>query len=137
MSERVRDSQRSRVYAASSMIALDSRWMTTLDEMQQFVDQVTADPRWAGPSPVAVRLARIESRTSICHDDGRGGISVSPRYGANVLTLLHELAHALVTEGADHSPQFCRTWLELVKRHGGVGEARRLADAMDQCRVRR
>jgi putative metallohydrolase (TIGR04338 family) len=132
-----RDNQKSRVYAAGRAIILDSRWLDSLEQMQQFVDHVTADPRWSGPRHISVRLARVDSRISTCYDDGHGGIAISPRYGANVLIVLHELAHALVTEGAHHSPEFCRVWLKLVARHGAPGEAGRLEKAMDDAHVRR
>jgi hypothetical protein len=130
-----RDFQRSRVYDAGSTARMDSHWFASLEEMQAFVDDVTASDGWEGPHPIEVRLTRRDSRTSECHDSGKGGIRISPGHGSNQLTVLHELAHALDAPGPDHGPEFCRAWLDLVARYGYPGDLARLQNAFREQRV--
>jgi hypothetical protein len=114
------------VYRAQEEAKAHAHWFETLEQMQQFTDRITGS--WPHLHPVKLQLQRRDSQRSWCIDSGRGGITISPGYGANDITILHELAHVATPDDVSHGPEFCRAYLQLVRdhAHGAAAQARRL-----------
>jgi putative metallohydrolase (TIGR04338 family) len=129
MTDRPRDSQRSRVYAAERA-AFGDAWRKPLGsgavaDIEAFVRKCCASKLLQRRYPGARRPPRIR--------DGRGHRRCTydpsihaltfPRWGRTKPVVLHELAHAL-TEGPDrawHGWEFCECYLYLVRVFIGRG----------------
>lgn len=116
-----RDTQKVRVYRAGDAVVRSEGtfWFSSLSAIQTYVDKVTAEEDWQGPRKIHVSLTRRDSCVSNCISKGRGGIRIAPGVGANDYTVLHELAHCVANGQESHGEEFCKAWLDLVKKHKG------------------
>ena len=135
--KRLRDSQRSRIYASEKGLRRGQRFLD-MRECQRYVDLVVASPWWQ---------ERFGSRSRVQARDGRGRRHAGaydhkraitlPRWSRSELIILHELAHiATPLEFAAHGPEFARNYLELVRYFMGERAGARLENAYRENRVR-
>lgn len=149
----VRDTQRSRVYAAEDVLSLrrvsrhaqrhlvDTQWFThdvkvpSVAAVQAYVDSVTS----------AAWFVRRWGTTRIIVDAGRGShanvgrrITVSRNHRRSEAVILHEMAHVLAPwyDVADHGPEFAAILLILVEGVMGKEHARDLRASYAEHRVK-
>jgi putative metallohydrolase (TIGR04338 family) len=140
----LRDSQRSKVYAAEEFArtlfdraaqhgsrAVDFFGMSltlppearfgSVDAVQRYVDQVLAMPavvaRWSKQPALTVRPRRGATAAHYEVHDGAGVIAVpetSTQWALRELVVLHEIAHHLCSVEPAHGPEFASTFCELT-----------------------
>lgn len=140
-----RDSQRSKVYAAESVIqpGRDPEFRS-IEACQRYVDHIMATKTWQ-------KLDRTERwGRGIRVHDGRGhrravsygGTIALPLWARQKGVILHELAHEILQgshtrgESVAHGWQFCSVYLKLVSRFMGRKEAAKLKASFKKHRVR-
>jgi putative metallohydrolase (TIGR04338 family) len=135
--KRVRDSQRSKIYASEKGLRRGQRFQDMRD-CQRYVDLVVFSPWWQ---------ERFGSRARVEARDGRGRRHAGafdhkraialPKWSRSELIILHELAHiATPLQFAAHGPEFARNYLELVRYFMGDRAAARLENGYRMNHVR-
>ncbi|MCA8959740.1 MAG: DUF2786 domain-containing protein [Planctomycetes bacterium] len=117
MVSRARDTQRTAVYRAEDRVPW-GRWLSTIAEVQAFVDEVVASPHWSRREAPRVVVARDgRGRRHACSNESWFGGEVRlPKWSRSQLIVLHELAHLCVPKGeAAHGPVFAREYIDLVR----------------------
>lgn len=134
---RVRDSQRSKVYAAERTVWWNTpRVDRTLGDVQEFVDRVLTRKR------VVKRFGQKKARITAARRGGSSYVFVgsnvihlNPEHASNTQLVLHELAHVLAPFSS-HGHEFADAYLFLVREVMGVEIGDRLKAAFKQKRVR-
>lgn len=133
MRANLRDNQRSKLYAAESVLkGVGQRW-ESVQEVQEYVDRVTdrAYVRRHYPLGMSLTMSRglVNNRIEVL--DGRGrrsgaayGYTITlPRFARTEYYVLHEVAHILTRNRygrvAAHGWQFAATELDLVRHMMG------------------
>jgi putative metallohydrolase (TIGR04338 family) len=141
----VRDTQRSKVYAAEGFVRTlfdraaehgnrtveffgtnltlppEARF-ASVDSVQRYVDDVLAlgpvGERWPDVAPLSVRSRRGLTAAHYERDGGGAAIAV-PERGTNwalrELVVLHEIAHHVCDAAPPHGPEFVATFCELAE----------------------
>lgn len=132
----MRDTQKSRVYAAERAAAGVDHWVQTIPngELQGWVDNVLArrgvQARW-GRCDIDVVLKRGGSAYSW------GGRITLPKGARNPWVVLHEIAHELTRATRSHGPEFAGVYLYLVRTVIGDDAGKAILAAYREHRVRR
>lgn len=141
MSTRMRDSQRSKVYRAESVIisGAEERFRQVAD-IQSYVDRLVGSAwfrrRWPRVGKVEVRPGYGARRALATFN-----IIKLPLWSRSQAVILHELAHVCVnyTDGFEypaHGREFCSTFLALVRHELGDEAWRSLKDSFRRNRVK-
>lgn len=145
---RTRDNQRARLYRAEghqhmrfACHLMAEPPLKQLADLRAFVERLHSSPWWrqrfGGHYRIDVRDGRGRQAAGGWRRPNGTGVVTLPRWARNRLTVLHELAHAVQPRGsASHGPEFCRLYLDLVRRWMGPEFARRLRTGMRAERVR-
>jgi putative metallohydrolase (TIGR04338 family) len=138
----MRDSQRSKVYAAENTLKKMSESFATFDDAKRFVDAAVASGWWKGNFP---QIHRIEVH--------RGGVSWAwggqhnwyPKtgwiklpdneFGRKKLVIIHEMAHCLAPRKSKHDRLYCNVYLKLVRHFLGSEAEQELKNAFKEKRV--
>jgi len=125
--------QQANVYAAESRIA-HGRWFDSIEEVQAFVDSLTASDWWFAPHVVRVEVSRLVSKNwagvGCTDDEHNAGTIALTKNGQNELTVLHEVAHTITHKGGGHGPVWVRNYLKLVYYVLGSDHYQRLYSSM-------
>ncbi len=147
---KLRDSQRSRVYAAEGLLPdfhTAGKLLSEVADMEKYVASIYAQAwfidRWRGLQAPTIRPgagARHPFFTAA------GNTITMPRFCRSAQQLLHEVAHACIwydcarrryPDGvADHGREFCMVYLDLVRHYLGVPAHDRLREAFRTAKVR-
>ena len=137
------DKQQLRLYAAEQVIRDGARQFRSLEKAQVYVDKIVASDWWKDRSSVTevkVFLGRKDSRTARAYRAGRRWrgmvqpcpfITIPPSWAATSAVILHELAHVITEGGESHGPEFCHSFLAIVREHMGVVAERKLKASME------
>lgn len=151
---RPRDTQRSKVYAAEGVVAKfrsphADRLLTTtkvygdfgkadrvmISAAQAYVDDLLAQ-RWF-QSRWGQRRIEVGSKSYGRAVGYSGGPIFLPPWARTEHTILHEVAHTLLTSRhAAHGPEFAATFLTLVEHRCGVEAAKALRESFAEHRVK-
>jgi len=114
------------------------------DEVQQIVLRITTSNWWlkrrlaivAGlsfaASPVPVNVTDGRGRRVAC---ASGNTIKLPRWARTMWVILHELTHVMSRERPAHGRAFARTYIDMVNRWMGPGEAARLRECFGRNHV--
>lgn len=148
-----RDSQRSKVYKAESVITEPVRNLLTFPECQALVDKILASP-WTAKKFDPRTIDRLRKRrVKVTHWAGHGGMATVGVYdtadGAvfgpiiflsawarQPAVVIHELAHHIAGLHHGHDYAFAAAELALVRRWMGADAGDRLAASFKAHRVR-
>lgn len=132
------DSQRSRLYAAEMVIRDDGFKFETVEQMQAYVDKLTASAWWTR----RYRRRHIIVKPGFGHRRATGsawGVVQMPIWARCEAVLLHEVSH-VVTCGDDsvpyHGREFAQAYLELVSHKMGKECASKLKASFQSHKVR-
>ena len=137
---RARDTQRSKLYAAESVVHGDK--FESVADMQRYVDKLVGRAwfkrRWPNVTSIEVRDGRGRSRAGAY---SRGGYITMPRWSRYEEVVLHEVAHIVTdyqhgTNLAAHGWQFAHNLIELVHYHMGKDEADKMKASFRKAKVR-
>ena len=136
---KLRDQQRSKVYAAKRAAFPDRNPDMTLAQVESYVAEV-----WRSDLVAKILGPMRERQREPDVSDGRGRRSAAsfggriaiPRWGRTKSVILHELAHELTWERPAHGPKFCENFLALVERFMGYEARDRLGAEMLKRRVK-
>lgn len=141
---KARDSQRSKVYAAESVIRRYGRTKMTFAECEKYLAKVQASAwfvRHYGDH-FAIRLNDRGSRAHAATSWGaaKGNINL-PSWARNEAVLLHEIAHNVTKsrygeQVPGHGWQWAGTYVELVGHFMGADVAKLLTDSFREHKVR-
>ena len=159
MSDRPRDSQRSKVYAAERMHSqwYDENQYANLGEIQSWVDGICKSrwfknryPRYAVDKKSIMKYGRAADGIKVL--DGRGrirpcgstrGFIKLPMWSRFELLILHEIAHVVTRRNGYHGPlpawhgrEFCANFLALVRRFLGKEAGKELKACFKKKRVK-
>lgn len=135
MATTARDNQKSRVYRAGwSMPEFEQRM--SWPEVERFCQRINESAwyraRWA------TRITPVVKRGGSGYGYTTGRLTL-PLFARTKLSILHEVAHAVLGANATvapHGPEFCGIYLALVGHFMGADTKRRLREAMRTERVR-
>jgi putative metallohydrolase (TIGR04338 family) len=137
----VRDSQRSKLYAAESVVR--GQTFESVEAMQAYVDKLIGRAwfkrRWPGVRSIAVRDGRGRRRAGA---SSFGGYITMPKWSRYEEVVLHEVAHICTDsqygtrEVAAHGWQFAGTLVELVRYETGKDEADKMKASFRKAKVR-
>jgi len=116
------DSQQNRVYDAEDLLFKGDEF-TSIKSLREYIAEVVSTP-WMQNQGWAFRVWKVRSSRGTwawCNVDGDVCEFVFPRGTRYLLTVMHELAHALTTDG--HGPEFCAMYLRCVRRFMGPEDA--------------
>lgn len=135
-----RDSQRSKVYEAETLANIESGYLKTVDEMQKFVNQIMSSRWWKSRSSIdyiTVMPGRGCKRALATYTYTHKAAIKMPKWSRYEICILHELTHHLVHwENAAHGREFCRTYLEMIKRFLGHTQYVKQRDAFKKVGVK-
>jgi len=127
------DRGREAVYAAeeAALAGTDLDVPCLLEELQARAAQLAAGDWWrsTGAPNVTVMGARVGTRSSSAGGDADGMTVRLAGPQSTLLTLTHELAHALAGPACGHDGSFRRAHLDVVAVMAGAGAASALADS--------
>lgn len=134
------DSQRSRLYKAEGVISTQGQRFTTVEEMQAYVDKLTASAWWKR----RFFRRRIHVRPGLGHRRATGssfGVVQMPVWARCEAVLLHEVAHVVTLDAQGmsapyHGREFARVFLDLVRHQLGEESWRVLRDSFKVNRVK-
>lgn len=109
------DPQQYRVYEAEDHL-FKGHEFTSINSLRKYISEVI-DTRWMRNRGWAFGVWSVRNSRGTwawCNVDNDICEFVFPRGTRNQLTVLHELAHALTTDG--HGPEFCAMYLRYVRR---------------------
>lgn len=154
----VRDSQRSKVYKAeNSLKDRDTEFpklyerFDDMGNLRNYIKQVVNSKWWqkykapdmGEKNDIPMRNPRFDELTI---RDGRGNRRATavrlaseitfPIWARYRLVILHELAHILQSQKPGHGRQFCRVFIDLVRRFAGKAEADALKQAFKDHKVK-
>lgn len=146
---RMRDTQRSKVYAAERALK-DAPDFETMDQVHRYVEGGVFESTWfKNRFPQVTFLATHngggarKARGGPCYRRAGSGLLIQgvymnlPRWARSKLVILHELAHGLTpVTCAAHGREWCQIYLELVGRFMGTETATRLRDSFKAHGVR-
>lgn len=139
--KKVRDSQRSRLYSAESVLRTYDRLLTE-EQVYQLIAKVRSDAviqRWYGdPGHIKVTISGRHKRTSWARYGARPEMVLAKGWGQQPAVVLHELAHFYASPAGDpgHDWLFCHIFLAFVKRFMGVEEANKLKASFKKNKIR-
>lgn len=136
-----RDNQRSKLYCAESAVASKGRQLSSVDDIQGYVDSVTESQWWQNRSAITrvyIRDGRGRRSAGAWANRNRAlGYITMPRRLRRELYILHELAHIMTLERyASHGCEFASNYLALVTRWMGRAIAVHLRNSFRQHRVK-
>lgn len=140
---KVRDSQRSKVYAAEKAAVLAS-WnsrLETLPEIQDYLQDMMNRAWFKRRWPWITKVPRLKDGRGTTHARGGAGGLNLPRWARSEVVVLHEMSHYLCDmtlhqPHAAHGWQFCEVYLTLVRFQCGKGAHDLLRDQFKQHKVR-
>lgn len=133
----MRDSQRSKVYKAEEVLKEGDVRLDTVPEIQSYVDRLIKSAwfrrRWPSVKSVIVKDGRGRIRAGASDD----GSILMPFWCRYRYIVLHEISHLLPDWNvADHGPEFCKVYLELVKHCMGRDAWEKLRTSFKNNRVK-
>jgi putative metallohydrolase (TIGR04338 family) len=119
--QRPRDNQRQKVYNAENVVPR-GRQFNRVVEITVFVDHMLKTTWWRRNFPdvkfITVKDGRRRIRPSAYRAER---VIKMPKWSRNELIVIHEVAHIVTPDCyAAHGPEYCRTYLDLVKRFMGL-----------------
>lgn len=112
------DPQQNWVYDAEDLLFKGDEF-TSIKSMREYIASVVGT-RWMRDRGWAFRVWTVRSSRGTwakCNVDGDVCEFIFPRGTRYLLTVMHELAHALTTDG--HGPEFCEMHIGCVRRFMG------------------
>lgn len=143
----MKDPQKTRLYAAEHTVidtyngTVGVQQFRSLQQMQSFVDRVTASDYWkshSGPQRVSVFLGRKDSRFARSYSrfsswygkvQSDPFITIPPTWAASDAVLIHELAHQISDDA--HGPIFASRYLDLLRLFVSPAIATKMQKAFD------
>lgn len=110
--------QQAAAYAAEDSVTDRGPVFANLEQVQAFVDSLTAGDWWAPAYPDVVRVDVVASPTSkACigqrpDENGVGKIAMAP-WGFDALTICHEVAH-VVEPNVGHEAPWARAFMTIT-----------------------
>lgn len=153
---KVRDSQRSKVYKAEDSLKelrlefpkLYERF-ESMGSIQGYVDRITNSKWWGkyeAPDMGETNDTPLRNPKKVTVKDGRGLRRATayrlhceiqmPCWARYRLLILHELTHILQSQRPGHGRQFCRIFMDLVRRFAGKKESEALKQAFKNGKVK-
>lgn len=118
--KRTRDSQRSKLYKAEQVL-FDRFELNNIDDVKKYVKTVTDSKYFQKHFGVFVFTVKDGRGTSDAYSAGRK--LNFPLWSRKKAIVLHEICHSIIDKKylsvAPHGPQFCKTYLLLVKHFLG------------------
>ena len=116
----IRDSQRSRVYAAEGQCFADNEGEMSLARCQEFVDSVVTSSWWWHRSRIrSIQVTHGAKNGRAWAIGWDNSIRTSPG-SRKKWVMLHELAHHMTQSGvAPHGPEFCANYVALTRQFLG------------------
>jgi putative metallohydrolase (TIGR04338 family) len=139
-SSRVRDSQRTRLYTAERVIRKQGRTFDSIEEIQAYVDRLTASAWWKRRYPERKITVVPKHHGAATAWSWRSRIEM-PRWSWCEAVVLHEVAHIATdrkygSSAAAHGREYARTFLELVRHKMGKDAGADLKASFTEHRVK-